>query len=49
MPISCYATFLVGGSLEIWQKFYNAKSAPTPIKSYANAVEQLIKAEWKHV
>jgi hypothetical protein len=49
LPISSYATFLVGGSLEIWQKFYNTKSVPMPIKSYASAVEQLIKVEWKHV
>lgn len=49
MPVSSYATFLVGGTLEMWQKFYNTKSVPAPIKSYASAVEQLIKAEWKHV
>lgn len=49
MPVSSYATFLVCGSLEAWQKFYNTKSVPAPIRSYASAVEQIIKAEWKHV
>lgn len=49
LPISTYTTFLVGATLEDWQKFYRMKSVPTPIRSYADAVEQIIKAEWKNV
>lgn len=47
MPVSSYATFLVGGPLESWQKFYKTKNVPLPIRSYADAVEQIILAEWK--
>lgn len=49
MPISTYATFLVSGSLETWQSFYQRKTVPNAIKSYVNAVEHIIRAEWKHV
>jgi len=49
LPISTYTTFLVGATLEDWQKFYRMKSVPAPIRSYADAVEQIIKAEWKNV
>lgn len=49
MPVSTYATFIVGGTLETWQKFYQFKSVPAPIRSYTDAIEQIIKAEWKYV
>lgn len=49
MPISTYSTFIVGGTLEEWIKFYQTKGAPAPIRAYAKAVEQIIKAEWKDV
>lgn len=49
MPVSSYTTFLIGGPIELWQRFYKTKSMPLPIKSYANAVEQIIEVEWKNV
>lgn len=49
MPISTYATFIVGGTLKQWIEFYQAKNVPDPIKAYKNAVEQIVKAEWKNV
>lgn len=49
MPISTYTTFIVAGTLEQWQKFYQYKSVPTPIRAYADAVENIMKAEWKNV
>lgn len=48
MPVSTYSTFIVGGSLEQWQKFYKKKNVPAPIRAYADAIEQVIKAEWRH-
>ncbi len=49
MPVSTYATFIVGGTLKQWQEFYQAKNVPAPIKAYKLAVEQIVKAEWKNV
>lgn len=49
LPISTYSTFIVGGTLEEWIKFYQSKGAPAPIRAYAKAVEQIIKVEWKDV
>lgn len=49
LPISTYATFIVGGTLKQWMEFYQNKNVPAPIKAYKNAIEQIIKAEWKNV
>lgn len=49
MPISTYATFIVSGNLDTWQRFYQSKAVPAPIKAYCLAVEQIIKGEWKNV
>ena len=46
LPISTYATFIVSGSLEKWQKFYQNKNVPAPIKSYATTIEQIVRAEY---
>lgn len=49
LPISTYATSILGGSLEQWKAFYQYKSVPAAIRAYADTIEQIIKAEWKHV
>lgn len=46
-PINVYTTLIIQGSYGEWCKFAYQTRFPGPIKQYAEAVQQIITAEWK--
>lgn len=46
-PINTYTTLIVHGSYNEWQKFCDQGNLPAPIKSYSEAVKQILSMEWK--
>ena len=46
-PINTYTTIIVSGNYSEWCKFAYQDRFPGPIKRYAEAVRQIIEAEWK--
>jgi hypothetical protein len=47
MPVSTYTTLIVSGSYNQWDRYCSHhKNGPAPVKSYALAIEQIMKAEW---
>lgn len=46
-PISTYTTVIVHGSLVEWTKYCSQSRVPQAVKSYINAVNQIIDSEWR--
>jgi len=46
-PINTYTTILVNGMYNDWCRYIQQNNAPTSVKSYIDAVSQIIKAEWQ--
>ena len=47
MPVSTYTTLIVHGSYNDWRAFCNQNNLPNPIKGYVDAVNQIMKMEWR--
>lgn len=46
-PINTYTTILVHGMYNDWCKFIAQPKPPNPIRSYMEAVAEILKAEWQ--
>jgi hypothetical protein len=46
-PVSTYTTLIVHGTHAEFRKFVTQPGMPSPIKSYADAVQQIIDMEWR--
>lgn len=46
-PINVYTTILVHGWYNDWCKFVSQPNAPSPIAAYMDAINQILKAEWR--
>jgi hypothetical protein len=47
MPISTYTTIIVSGQYKELYNFCNQKTMPDPVKSYANAINDILRMGWK--
>jgi hypothetical protein len=46
-PINIYTTLIVSGQYDEWNKYISQKNTPGPIKSYIEAMRQILEVEWK--
>ncbi len=46
-PVNVYTQIIVSGNYSEWCKFAYQERFPGPIKRYAEAIQQVIEAEWK--
>lgn len=47
MPISTYTTIIVCGQYKELYKFCNQATMPDPVRSYANAISDILRMGWK--
>jgi hypothetical protein len=46
-PINVYTTLIVHGTYNEWYKYTQQRNLPGPMRSYTDAIKQILTCEWK--